>query len=160
MAGCPLDRPWARKRSNATQPPSLSARQSDQSTLSKRALRLQMQAANGEWFEVVDVKQKDSEIFSYLTIYIPPLITRDMSNPEVYVPLLILYSVIAISYFRLESPYLNPFFAIFKRRIYEGRIKKSRGMATIISHMRPLAGTDEVMLREIGNGDLYYCESA
>ena len=42
-----------------------------------------LDSGNGTPFKVSDVKAKDSEIFSYITTYIPPLITRDMSSPEV-----------------------------------------------------------------------------
>ena len=111
----------------------------------------------GTIFEVVDVKAKDSEIFSYLTTYIPPLIVRDMSKPEVYIPLMILYFVIGLAYFRLDSPYLNPYFILFGYRVYEARMKVSRALVTIISRGRRIAGTDDLSLVEVGNGDLYYC---
>jgi hypothetical protein len=119
-----------------------------------------LQRGNGRWIDITDVKSKDSEIFSYITTYIPPLISRDMSDPAVTVPLAILYCVIAVAYFRLDSPYLNPYFIFSGYRIYEGRSKSSRTMMTIISRRQPLNGSGEVMLREVGNGDLYYCESA
>lgn len=121
-------------------------------------LRRRLRSDNGTIHEITDVKPKDSEIFSYITTYIPPLITRDMSDPAVYLPLGILYAIIALAYMRLDSPYLNPFFILFGYRVYEARGKTSRNLMTIIARRRVLCGTDEVVLYEIGNGDLYYCE--
>ena len=118
-----------------------------------------LESGNGTPFKVSDVKPKDSEIFSYITTYIPPLIVRDMSDPGVYLPLVVLYGVICAAYLRLDSPYLNPYFIISGFRVYEARIAKSRNMVTIISYRRPLAGTDEVILHEIGTSDLFYCHS-
>jgi hypothetical protein len=122
-------------------------------------IRSQLRSDNGTPFDLVDVKPKDSEIFSYITTYIPPLITRDMSTPDVYWPLIVLYAVIALAYMKLDSPYLNPFFILFGYRVYEGRMKDSRTLVTIISRRRRLTGTDRVTLYEIGTGDLYYCET-
>lgn len=118
-----------------------------------------LDSGNGTPFKVSDVKPKDSEIFSYVTTYIPPLIARDMSDPGVYLPLIVLYAVICVAYLRLDSPYLNPYFIISGFRVYEARIAKSRNMVTIISYRRPLAGTDELILHEVGTSDLFYCHS-
>lgn len=110
----------------------------------------------GTPFKVSDVKAKDSEIFSYITTYIPPLISPDMSKPESYLPLLVLYVVICVAYLRLESPYLNPFFILFGYRVYEGRLATSRNLVTIISRRRPIGGCDDLVLYELGTSDLYY----
>jgi hypothetical protein len=82
-------------------------------------LRRQLRSDNGTIHEITDAKPKDSEIFSYITTYIPPLITRDMSDPAVYLPLAILYGIVGLAYLRLDSPYLNPFFILLGYRVYE-----------------------------------------
>jgi hypothetical protein len=92
-------------------------------------LRRRLHSDNGTIFEVTDVKSKDSEIFSYITTYIPPLISRDMSDPAVYIPLAILYMIIFMAYMRLDSPYLNPYFILLGYRIYEARLPNSRTLA-------------------------------
>jgi hypothetical protein len=113
---------------------------------------------DGVPFEVTDVRAKDSEIFSYLTSYIPPLIARDMADPSIYIPLAILYAVIFGAFMRLDSPYLNPFFVVLGYRLYEARLLPSRAVVTVITRGGRLAGSEELLLREVGAGDLYFCD--
>jgi hypothetical protein len=138
-------------------PPAVAAAAFVVSVMAFLFLRSRLHSDNGTVFEITDVKSKDSEVFSYITTYIPPVILRDMSDASVYIPLAIFYAIIFMCYMTLDSPYLNPFFILFRYRIYEGRIKGSRALVTIIAKDRRLAGTEEVRLYEIGTGDLYYC---
>lgn len=120
-------------------------------------LKRNLSSDNGTVFEVSDIKSKDNEIFGYITTYIPPLISRDMSDPSVYIPISILYGVILLCYMRLDAPYLNPYFIFLGYRLYEGRLRNSRSLVTIITKSRRLSGTELVKLYEIGTGDFYYC---
>lgn len=113
----------------------------------KRALR-----------KVIDVKPKDAEVLSYLMTYIPTLVFRDFADPGTYIPLVILYGIIAVLYMRLDAPYLNPFFLLFNYRIYEAKLEDSRAVITIVSKGRPVGGSEKLLLAEIGAGTLYYCE--
>lgn len=119
-------------------------------------IRRNLSSNNGTKFKVSDLKAKDSEIFSYITTYIPPLITRDVSEPEVYLPLAILYTIIAIAYLRLDSPYLNPFFTLMGYRIYEGKLGSTKSVITIIAKRPPTVVSGEMILHEVGTSDLYY----
>lgn len=121
-------------------------------------IRRGLHSGNATPFTISDVKAKDSEIFSYITTYIPPLITRDMSNPEVFLPLAVLYIVIGLAYMRLDSPFLNPFFILFGFRIYEGKLGSSKTMVTIIAHNKFVVTSGEIVLHEVGTSDLYYHE--
>lgn len=113
---------------------------------------------DGVPFKVTEVRAKDSELFGYLTTYIPPLIARDMADPSVYIPLAILYLLIVAAFMRLDSPYLNPFFLVLGYRVYEARLLPSRALVTVVTRGGRLAGTDEPLLREVGAGDLYFCD--
>ena len=111
----------------------------------------------GKTYKIVDVKTKDAEIFPYLMTYIPPLIFRDLSKPEVYLPLFVLYGIICLLYMRLDAPYLNPYFLLFGYRIYEAKLEPSRNVVTVITHRRPISGTEELKMIELSVG-VYYCE--
>lgn len=123
-----------------------------------RYIRRGLLSGNPTPFAVSDLKAKDSEIFSYITTYIPPVITRDMSSPEVFLPLVVLYGVIGLAYMRLDSPYLNPFFIFSGFRIYEAKIGSSKTLVTIISHNSFTIVPGDVVLHEVGTSDLYYHE--
>ncbi len=115
-----------------------------------------MTGPNLTCINISDVKSKDSEVFSYLTTYIPPLISRDMSKVEVYLPIAILYLILIAAYMRVSSPYINPYLILSGVRVYEGKDTASRATVTILSRGSPLDGTETLMLHEIGNGDLFY----
>ena len=140
-------------------PPAVAAAACLLSAVAFLLLRRRLRPDNGTVFEITDIKSKDSEVFSYITTYIPPLILRDMSEPSIYIPMVILYSVIFLCYMKLDAPYLNPYFILLGYRIYEARLTKTRALVTIIAKNRRMAGTEEVRLYEIGTGDLYYCFS-
>lgn len=118
-------------------------------------IRGRFQGSNETWVALTELKSKDAEVFSYLTTYIPPLIARDMSKVEVYLPLIILYAILVAAYMRLSSPYLNPYFILSGVRVYEGKVASSRSTVTILSK-GPLDGIETLGLHEIGNGDLFY----
>ncbi|MDR3438923.1 hypothetical protein [Telmatospirillum sp.] len=108
-------------------------------------------------YKVVDVKTKDAEIFPYIMAYIPPLIFRDISKPDIYLPLAVLYGMICLLYMRLDAPYLNPYFLLFGYRIFEAKLEPSRNVVTIIAHHRPISGLEELEMSELSAG-AYYCE--
>lgn len=116
-----------------------------------------MRGGVGRLYRVVDVKIKDAEIFPYIMSYIPPLIFRDLSKPDIYLPLIVLYGIIALLYIRLDAPYLNPYFLLFGYRIYEAKLEPSRNVVTIIAYRRPISGSEQLELTELSVG-VYYSE--
>jgi hypothetical protein len=118
-----------------------------------------LRSDNGTPHEIDEAVSKDGEIFNYLMTYIPPLISGDMSDISIYMPLFILYAILSVFYFRLDSPYLHPYFVLVGYRIYEARMKKSGNLVTIIAKGRRIMGSEEVTLYEVGSGDLYYFNS-
>lgn len=116
-----------------------------------------MRGGIGKTYRIVDVKTKDAEVFPYLMSYIPPLIFRDLSKPDVYLPLIVLYVIIALLYMRLDAPYLNPYFLLFGYRIYEAKLEPSRNVVTIIACRRPISGSEQLELTELSAG-VYYSE--
>jgi hypothetical protein len=101
---------------------------------------------------LTDLKPRDSDIFPYLMTYIPSLIFKDLYSLEIGVPLLILYGLVFVLYFRLDSPYLNPFFALFGYRIHEARMEGSRLPIILISNGELLSGQETLLLNEVSGG--------
>ncbi|GAA0567281.1 hypothetical protein [Rhizomicrobium electricum] len=110
--------------------------------------------------DVVELKAKDTDIFPYLMTYIPSLIFRDLYKPEVGVPLALLYLTVFVLYFRIDSPYVNPYLALLGFRVHEGRMKESRSQFILISHGRALDGVETLQLHEVAGGQttVYYYE--
>ena len=101
---------------------------------------------------LTDLKPRDSDIFPYLMTYIPSLIFRDLYTPAIGVPLLILYLLVFTLYFRLDSPYLNPFLALLGYRIHEARMQGSRSPIILISKGQIFSGQETLLLNEVAGG--------
>jgi hypothetical protein len=106
-------------------------------------------------FLVSEVRSVDSEIFPYLMTYVPIFLENDLSDGSFAYPVAALYVLIFILYLRLDSPYLNPFFALFGVRVYEAKTKDDDRIV-IIAKGRRLANKEELSLQEVGTGDVYY----
>jgi len=109
---------------------------------------------------LTDLKPRDTDIFPYLMTYIPSLIFKNVYDPDIGIPLVILYALIFLLYFKLDSPFLNPFLAALGYRIFEARMEKSKSPVILISKGRILTGTESLSLFEVAasNTSIYYYE--
>lgn len=111
---------------------------------------------------LTDLKPRDSDIFPYLMTYIPSLIFRDLYTPGIGVPLLILYLLVFTLYFKLDSPYLNPFFALLGYRVHEARMQGTRSQIILISKGQIFSGQETLLLNEVAGGHaaVYFYDKA
>lgn len=106
---------------------------------------------------VDSVQNLDESIISYMLSYMPPLMIDDYSSLSKVAPALIFYVVLILIIFRTDSIYVNPFFLLFKYRIYKATLPSGRSVI-LISKKNQILRQELLALYEIQPARLFYAE--
>ncbi|WP_143273435.1 hypothetical protein [Azospirillum palustre] len=118
-------------------------------------LRNGFSAASPSRYSVKPLESLDGSVLSYMLSYIPPLMIDDLSSVAKVAPAIVFYAVLILIMIRTDTMYVNPYFLLFKYRIFRVELPNSRSI-TVITQKQEIFPEETVTLHEIQPSKLYF----
>lgn len=119
------------------------------------ALRSGFAKSSPSRYTVEPVESLDESVFGYMLSYIPPLMIDDLHSLSKIAPIIVFYAVLVLIMVRTDTLYVNPYFLLFKFRIF--RIRLPSGRLVIIITQKPEVLPNELLtLHEIQPAKMFY----
>lgn len=118
-------------------------------------LRSGFSAASPFRCKVQRLESLDESVLGYMLSYIPPLMIDDLSLIAKIAPAIVFYAVLILILLRTDTMYVNPYFLIFKYRVFRVELPSGRPVI-IITKKKEILRDDVLVLHEIQQSKLYY----
>ena len=118
-------------------------------------LRRGFSAASPSRYAVEPADTLDDTVLSYMLSYIPPLIIDDLSSAAKVAPAIVFYVVLIIIMVTTDTMYVNPYFLLFRYRIFRVELPSKRTVVVITRRPEILPG-ETVDLHELQPSKLYF----
>jgi len=97
----------------------------------------------------------DENILNYLIAYLPPLFVDDLGSPTKIVPVGVFYAVTALLLFMSETIYVNPYFLMFRYRVYRMKLQSGRKVV-VVTTRRDVVSGEMLNLHEVQPSRMYF----
>jgi hypothetical protein len=120
-----------------------------------RGLRNNFSAASPSRYAVSPLECLDENVLGYMLSYIPPLMIDDLGSIAKVAPAIVFYVVLILIMIRTDTMYVNPYFLLFKYRIFRVELPSLRSVVVITNKTDILPG-ETLSLHEIQPSKLYF----
>lgn len=120
-----------------------------------QSLRKNFSAASPSRYAVSPLESLDESVLGYMLSYIPPLMIDDLSSSAKVVPAIVFYIVFILILIRTDTIYINPYFLLFKYRVFRVELPSHRPVVIITKRSEIIPG-ETLSLHEIQPSKLYF----
>lgn len=122
-----------------------------------QSLRNSFLSASPSRCKVVPIESLDESVLGYMLSYIPPLMIDDLNLLAKVAPAIVFYVVLILILLRTDTMYVNPYFLLFKYRIYRVQLPSKRAVV-IITKKAEILQDETISLYEIQPAKLYFAK--
>ena len=118
-------------------------------------LRRSFAAASPSRYAASPVESLDESVLGYMLSYIPPLMIDDLGSIAKVAPAVVFYAVFILILLRTDTMYVNPYFLLFKYRVFRVELPSRRSVIVITNKSEIMPG-EILSLHEIQPSKLYF----